>query len=137
MQYHPFSTGSTARSESAAAGSSGATRGEGSFWTALAAGGMSDTTQQPGLISVDGPRRELDGKVYYHCDAPLHLLTGDQTLKLTDEMKQDLFAGGLDTTWGVLCMLLSNSMYGWFLPDDPVYPRAGRFDRYVRAVLRH
>ncbi len=112
-------------------------RGEEAFWAALAAGGMSDTAAQLAPISVDGPRPTAGSKVYYHCDAPLYLLTGDETLQLSAEMEQDIFAGGLDTPWGVLCMLLSSSMYGWFLPDDPADPRAERFDRYVRAVLRH
>lgn len=112
-------------------------RGEESFWAALAAGGMSDTAAQPALISVDGPQHAASGKVYYHCDVPLYLLTGDETLTLTDEMEEDIFAVGLDTPWSVLCMLMANSMYRWFPPNNPAYPRAERYGRYVRAIVRH
>jgi hypothetical protein len=106
-------------------------RGQRPFWEAIAADGMIETADHPGLIVVDGPL--ASDHMHYHCFAPLYLLLTDRTTgALNPAAEDEIFTSGLQNPWSFLCMLSTNAMNTWFAKRD-----LERYRSYVRAALRH
>jgi len=113
----------------------------GSSWLeAVEAEGLMETTDDPGLLILDGPDPSVGGEIHYHLYVPMHLFSTDRTLPpLSPAQEEEVFATSLERPWGLLTLCDRQLMYWWFRHADP--ERRGRegnvdrYRRYLRAVF--
>jgi hypothetical protein len=107
--------------------------GEQSLLDVLEADGMTDTADHPGLIVVTGPSPATAKWAHFQCYVPLRILRtgiagslGSPGPDRTEIVRSAL----LERAWGVLCLLDSNNMNGYFPDDGHPY-----YCQYLRSVL--
>jgi len=109
--------------------------GEQPLLEAIEADGMLDSADHPGLIVLMGGSAATARGVHFQCYVPLRVLTGGVPGSLgrqTPEVKETVRTQLLERPWGMLCLLDSNNMNGFFPLDGNEYYR-----RFLRAALSY
>lgn len=89
-----------------------------------------DTQDRPGLLVLNGPSPLLGGTAQFQCYLPhFQIRSAVGQKKLSADVEAEVFAGSLQTAWGVLGLLApANVMW--------VYPRE-RYEPLVAASRRY